>query len=229
MNRDKVLYFHINPIKNHIFYVGIGNKYRPKVKKGRNKMWQNIVNKYGYIIEVVHTGLTKQEAEEKEIYYIKLFGRRDLGLGNLVNLNDGGNTNSGWIATPESISKRVSKTTGQKRTNECRERMSESQLGHSTSDVTRENMRNSALNKPKPSIKTNKKISISLKKFYSGVKRKPTIQKVINQYDIEGNFIREWSSIKLAADVLGIQRTNISKVLTGKRISTSNYKFKYKV
>ena len=42
---DSYIYFHINPIKNEIFYVGIGINNRAYKKISRNKFWHNIVIK----------------------------------------------------------------------------------------------------------------------------------------------------------------------------------------
>jgi len=39
------LYFHINSVKNEIFYVGIGNNKRPFSKSTRSKLWHNVVKK----------------------------------------------------------------------------------------------------------------------------------------------------------------------------------------
>lgn len=88
-NACKVLYFHINPVKNEIFYVGIGNKNRP-YSKIRSKEWHEVVDMYNYVIDVVETGLTWAEACIKEKFYIKKIGRADLQLGPLVNHTDGG-------------------------------------------------------------------------------------------------------------------------------------------
>jgi hypothetical protein len=95
------VYFHINPLKNEIFYVGIGNKERPYKKHHRSKLWFNIVNKYGYIVDICETNLSWKEACEKERFYIKKIGRRDLGLGSLVNHTNGGDGVNGYIITEE--------------------------------------------------------------------------------------------------------------------------------
>jgi len=87
---DICLYFHINPFRNEIFYVGIGSKKRPYFKRRKNLFWKNIVNKFGYIIDIVHENLTWEEACKLEVFYIKRIGRRDKKLGPLVNLTDGG-------------------------------------------------------------------------------------------------------------------------------------------
>ncbi len=115
MINDTVLYFHINPLKNEIFYVGIGNKKRPYSKRGRNSGWKEIVNQFGYVIDVVEEGLTWQEACERERFYIKRIGRKDLGLGPLVNLTDGGEGANGVKQTQEHKDKISEGCKGKKR------------------------------------------------------------------------------------------------------------------
>ena len=86
-----IVYTHIRKDTNEIFYVGIGKTIaRSKSKNNRNKYWHNIVNKVGYDIEIIHNNISWEEACELEKFYIKQYGRKDLGLGLLVNLTDGG-------------------------------------------------------------------------------------------------------------------------------------------
>lgn len=101
MNNKYYIYFHINPLKNEIFYVGKGCDSRAFSKNRKNNLWHNIVNKYGYIVDIIEDNLTEQEAFEREIFYIKKIGRRDIGLGPLVNMTDGGEGNSGLIFSEE--------------------------------------------------------------------------------------------------------------------------------
>jgi hypothetical protein len=87
------LYRHIRLDKNEPFYIGIGcqkNYQRAYVKKHRNKYWNNIVNSTDYRVEIILDNLTKDEALQKEKEFIALYGRKDLGLGTLVNMTDGG-------------------------------------------------------------------------------------------------------------------------------------------
>lgn len=100
MNKT-LLYFHRRKDTNEVFYVGIGSKRRTKDTTNRNQYWHNIVNKVGYDIEIIHTNLTWEEACELEIEYIKKLGRKDKGLGNLVNLTDGGDGAKGVDAKGE--------------------------------------------------------------------------------------------------------------------------------
>ena len=54
-------------------------------------------------------------------------------------------------------------------------------------------------------------------------KSKPVIQ-----YDLEGNFIQEWSSATEVEKIIGIQRRNIGAVCSGRRKTAGGFKWKYK-
>jgi hypothetical protein len=88
--KNKVLYHHIRLDNGEIFYVGIGDSARPYSHNNRNNYWHNIVEKYGYRVEIIKESLDWGDACKLEILEIKKFGRKDLGLGPLVNLTDGG-------------------------------------------------------------------------------------------------------------------------------------------
>jgi hypothetical protein len=51
--------------------------------------------------------------------------------------------------------------------------------------------------------------------------------KPINQYDLDGNFIKKWSKAIDVENELGIQRKNISKVLKGERKRAGGFVWKY--
>ena len=96
MNKNKLcVYMHINRENNKPFYVGIGSIKRPYDKAGRSDFWRRYTKKHEYYVQVLHTDLTLEQACVKEIEYIRVFGRRDRGLGALVNLCDGGVGTSG--------------------------------------------------------------------------------------------------------------------------------------
>ena len=77
-----------------VFYVGLGHGQRAYSRFSRNKFWYAIVNKYckpnKFIVNIVANNLTRDEACELEKTLIWYYGRRELGLGTLVNLTDGG-------------------------------------------------------------------------------------------------------------------------------------------
>ena len=96
------LYRHIRLDDNTPFYIGVGTvqeKYtKSKVnyysrafnKTSRNIFWKRIVAKTDYEVEILLESDDYKFIEQKEIEFIALYGRRDLGKGTLVNLTDGG-------------------------------------------------------------------------------------------------------------------------------------------
>jgi hypothetical protein len=89
-----VIYQHRRKDTNDIFYIGVGKcKKRAYSIHDRNKYWNYIVNKYGYEVDVLIQGVSWEDACEIEKGLIKEYGRKDLGLGSLVNMTDGGEGN----------------------------------------------------------------------------------------------------------------------------------------
>lgn len=84
------LYFHKNSFTKEVFYVGIGFGYRPFRKSGRSELWNRVVKKYGYTVEIVQEFDKWSDAAQKEKEYISKFGRIDNRTGILVNHTDGG-------------------------------------------------------------------------------------------------------------------------------------------
>ena len=123
------IYYHINPLKNEIFYVGKGFGNRAYTKSYRNKHWHNTVNKYGYIIDIVEENLSEDDAFKLEKFYINKIGRRDLDKGTLVNMTDGGEGPSGLKWSDESKEKRRIIQLGRKISKKTKEKMSIANLG----------------------------------------------------------------------------------------------------
>jgi hypothetical protein len=96
-----VVYRHRRLDNNQVFYVGIGTVKRAKSHNGRSEFWKRIVNKTIYQVEIIAEDLSIEDAKELEILLIEQYGRRDLGLGNLVNLSDGGEGKAGHKHTQE--------------------------------------------------------------------------------------------------------------------------------
>lgn len=84
------VYRHIRLDKNEPFYIGIGNsKYRATKKDSRNDIWQKIVDKTPYRVDILFDDITWEEACEKEKEFILLYGRKKDG-GILANITFGG-------------------------------------------------------------------------------------------------------------------------------------------
>lgn len=100
------IYRHIKP-NGEVFYIGIGKTIkRAYVKSKRSEFWKNIVAAYGYEVQILKQDLSWEEACELEKMLISHYGRRDLKLGPLVNLTDGGDGGFGVIQSKETRDKR---------------------------------------------------------------------------------------------------------------------------
>ena len=96
------IYKHIRKDTNEVFYIGIAKQsYRLYSKFGRNKYWNNIVNKVGYYAEIIEDNLTWEDACKMETFWINKYGRADLNEGNLVNMTNGGEGTIGRIFSKE--------------------------------------------------------------------------------------------------------------------------------
>lgn len=90
-----LVYKHIRLDKNEVFYIGIAKQKNRPYEKGnkRSLLWNKIVAKTDYKVEIIFNNLTWEEAKLKEIELIKYYGRKDLKTGILVNMTDGGDGN----------------------------------------------------------------------------------------------------------------------------------------
>lgn len=79
------VYCYLRTNSNLPYYVGLGS--RPDRMTARHSC--KVPNDWTRI-RVLRQGLTREEAQHWEIFYIQRFGRRDLGTGCLVNRKDGG-------------------------------------------------------------------------------------------------------------------------------------------
>lgn len=152
-SRRCYVYRHRRLDNNQIFYVGIGtrlervkckeckSRYSRAYNTHRNQLWHNVADSKEYKIEIVADNLTKEEAEELEIFLISLYGRIITRNGVLTNLTEGGHILSeedrvrmvesrrngkGYAPSEETRQKISIANTGKKRSEEvraaCRER-----------------------------------------------------------------------------------------------------------
>jgi len=133
-----IVYEHLRNDTNEVFYVGIGKtEKRAFDRSGRNPHWHNIVNKVGYSVNIIHKDIDYKEAKNIEILLIEKYGRRNLGLGNLVNLTDGGEGAFGVICSEETRKKLSEAHKGKIVSEETRVKMSEANKGKTLSEDTR--------------------------------------------------------------------------------------------
>ena len=89
------VYIHLKETNGDIFYVGKGSGKRAFSKNGRNKLWQNIYNKNGFVVKIIKENISEEEALEIEKYHINKYGRINNNSGILSNMTDGGEGVSG--------------------------------------------------------------------------------------------------------------------------------------
>lgn len=113
------LYRHIRLDKNEPFYIGIGTKNKQDFKyghyhranqvKGRGEIWNKIVAKTNYEVEILLESNDYKFIKQKEIEFISLYGRKDLRTGILANLTKGGDGGQVSKETGNKIAKKLSK------------------------------------------------------------------------------------------------------------------------
>jgi hypothetical protein len=216
------LYRHIRLDKNQPFYIGIGvnSRYtRAHEKVKRNRFWRNVVSKTEYEVEIVLDNLTWQEACEKEKEFISLYGRRDLGTGSLCNLTNGGEGVVGVIRTEEYRQNLRKANLGKKMSAESIEKLKEALVGRTHSLETRQKMSKTRTGKRLTSEHKNKIKKGHLGKTLSESHRL-NLQKAkaicpILQYDLDGNFIKEWVSQREVNRSLKIARVGLTRCING--------------
>lgn len=208
-------YRHRRNDTNKVFYVGIGKtKNRPYSKSNRNKYWHNTSN-LGYSVEIIATHLSKEEASELEMFLISLYGRRDLGLGTLVNMTDGGEgtVNIIW-----------SETSRKKKSEEMKGKLvgdKNPMYGRKISDATKEKIRikNSGTNSVRYGVKHTLETVQIMTQRKTG-KNNPRATCLI---DTVTGII--YSTVKEASEKLNINRKTLSAYLTGRAKNKTNLKY----
>jgi hypothetical protein len=210
------LYRHTRLDNNEVFYIGIGNIKRPYKTHSRSSFWHNIVGKSDYDIEVLSKNLSWEDACELEAFMISEYGRRDLGLGNLVNLTDGGDGMCNL--NPKTIEKMKASMKGRVAWNKGKKQSKEQKLSHSLammgrvsprkgvklSDETKEKIRVANVGK-----KMSKETKLKISKKTKG-SNNPSAIKI---YDTVNNVT--YDTMKEAAKHIGLKYTTLSSMLNG--------------
>lgn len=204
MEDKYIIYEHLFP--NGKKYIGITCRDPKKRWKGglygypHNEHMQNAIKKYGWE-NVKHIilakDLTKEEAENEEIRLIELY--------DLTNREKGYNLEKGGKAA-----NRITEETRRKLKEKCSGK-NNARYGIEVSKETREKMR-----KAKLGTKQSKEHRFNI---MCGEGKRTA------QYDLEGNFIREWHSTREARRELHI--FGIDRCCRGVQNTAGGYKWKY--
>jgi hypothetical protein len=227
------VYKHTRLDNNEIFYIGIGlnsedNYKRAFDKYGRNRIWNNIVKKTPFIVDILFDNICWEDACNKEIELINFYGRKINKTGTLCNLTEGGegfrlgHNQESKIKIREFFKDKTYDELHGKNAEKEKEKRREGvkKYWDSLTDEERKKRSEKASSKMKEFYKTNHS-----KRFG---KPAPQQYKPILQYTIEGEFIREWDSTKSASFELGIRNSSISNNLHNKQKTAGGFIFKFK-
>lgn len=221
------IYRHIRPDTNEVFYIGKGNTFskshsnRAYEKHRRNKWWQNIVSKNNgeYKVEIIFECETELEVNTKEIEFIELYGRKDLGKGTLVNLTNGADGSIGVIVSKETRMKLSERFMGENHPNFGKK------LSEETCNKKSESMKKSDKNLKGKKLPNWWKEKIRQTKIGSNNpmfgKKSPLAKAII---DIETGIV--YHSIMEAAKSTPYQFQYISAMLNNKKPNKTNLRYK---
>lgn len=243
------------------FYIGKGVDDRIITSKCDKRTFKSqkiksIKNKGGKVISYkIYENLSFEESNIREKELIKIIGRRDLGIGPLTNLTDGGDGRENGKNPPESIEKarvklkiiaKKRKEEGtDKHTPEMVERLREINRGENnpmygkkhTDKVKQEHSdRVSGLKHPMYGkkhdeetiklIKESRNASVDQERMNEESRLRNN--KAILQFTLEGELIQEFESIKVASQVTGLSESLIGKTCRGVVKNPRKFMFKFK-
>lgn len=213
--KEFIVYMHENKI-NHKKYIGITcQKPTQRWRGGKGYkigLFKKAIDKYGwdnFNHIILFENLSKEEACKKEMELIEKYKLIDTNYG--YNLCDGGNLTLGYHHTEESKEKMSLIRKGMYK--------GENNPMYGKSGMLAPMYGKHLTEEHKKKISEAKKGN---KKPY-----RDKLGKKIDQYDINGTFIKTWNSISSIEEELNIKGTHISRVCRGKRKTTGGYIFKY--
>jgi group I intron endonuclease len=173
------------------------------LRKTNNLRFHNAIRNYGpenfewQILDVCNNS----DLDEQEIYYIKLYKSYNKEFG--YNMTEGGDND------PKC-------NLGRKFSEEHKKNMSIALLGRKFSEDTLENMSKAQRRRYKHD-----------EKLRDILKNNDVLKKKTLQYDLKGNFVRCWESIRSASDILGVDDSNISRACNREWKTSAGFIWRY--
>ena len=134
---DYYVYLYLDPSRNNEpLYIGKGRKRRHLFHLTHKNNHHPFYNRLSYLknigvqptIVFLCKGIDEETALMYEMKFIKQFGRKDLGLGTLLNLTDGGEKGGGHINSPELAYRKGSSMRGKNHSDSAIKKISEFNL-----------------------------------------------------------------------------------------------------
>lgn len=218
------VYRHIRADKNQPFYIGVGltdsgyQRAYQKSKTKRSEYWHNIA-KNGYEVEILLDGLTVEQAFQKEIEFIALYGRADNGTGILCNLTDGGDAPNPMYGDDNPMKRP-----------ELRAKVSMARMGNEVSKETRKKLSDAAKARgavPPPKRGTARPRS-AVEKMVKTILASGKRRKKLYQKTRDGLLVATWThASEAAASVDGWRRQSITGAANGRRQSAYGFIWSY--
>lgn len=196
-------------------YIGITSQ-TPELrwKKGsgyrNNKYFTHAINKYGWDNirhEILFEGLTKDEAEEKEVELIAFYKSNQPKYG--YNVAKGGHSNSGF-----------------KHSDETKNQIRKSLQGKKHSIERRENQRKAQLK-----LWSDEKHRKFMSKVHEGKGsgKEHDLSKIVYQYSLSNELLNVFESTRLAEKATGIAHQQISDCCNHKQKTCHGYIWSYEI
>lgn len=211
--------------------------YRYQPDKKQRKIY-NSIKKYGFKehkFEIIHelpVDVTQEVMDRYEVLYWQLY--KDCGI-EMMNIKEPGKGGKHSLETISLIKekKKLSNNAGKKiHSEEAKQKFRENMLDNTWAKgykFTEEQRKNSSLSKV-GRIMPIEGVQKSADKRRGAKRSLETKQKMwikIGQYDLEGNFIREWSSCVEIKETLNINTNHIGSVCNGNRKSSQGFIWKH--
>jgi group I intron endonuclease len=172
------------------------------------------------IIEFLDINSTQELMDEREIYWIDFYKKQKI---NLMNIRGGGSRGKHSEETKKKIGlvhKGNKYKLGYKNSEETRKKIAESRTGKKLSKES--------INKRLITIKSRKRTEKEILQFINfKIKSIKSIIKSIEKFDLNGNFIKQYVSIKEAATDNNLSCTAICNCLKNRSKSAGNFVWKY--
>lgn len=188
---------------------------------------KNAINKYGkenFTREIIENCKTKEELDSREKFWIEYYNATESeDFYNITSGGDGGfgsGKNSPWYR------KHLSDETKEK-LSKMKSGKNNPFYGRTHSDEVKKKLSEKALNQ-RHSKETREKMSKSMKENHADFngKNNPRANPV-NQYSLNGEFIKRWDYAKEASKTLGINYSSLISCCTGKYKTSGGFKWEY--
>lgn len=210
------VYMHTNKI-NGKKYIGITSQ-KPEYRWSNGEGYRgcpylyHAIKKYGWDVfshEILFSGLELQEAEQKEIELIAEHKSNQKEYG--YNVSNGGNCQG---KMSEETKRKISDTLkGRQFTEEHRKKKSQAQMGERNHRFGKHHTKDEIEKIRKANIEHPNRGAIPPRK--------------VNQYDLQGNFIKTWNRMGDIKRELGIRHCNISDCCRGRQKTSGGYIWRY--